>query len=210
MRAASRLCLTLLPVGDAWPPALQRTPVRSYRTVSPSPPFGGTTLLCGPLPAGYPAPGVTRHRALWRADFPRPRPKAGRDCPAHLNTFSIIARNTFGPSLLKSNDTLKGEILTTRHRGWIALMALGLAVLACSNLPGNGGTNPPLPTTALLPTALLSGRVRRQPPRRRSGERCQPAVKEWPILFLCALRTLAVNPPQMRKSTGRRPGRRRG
>ncbi len=32
-------------------------------------------------------------------------------------------------------------------------MALGLAVLACSNLPGNGGATPPLPTTAPLPPA---------------------------------------------------------
>jgi len=108
------------------------------------------------------------------------------------------------------DDTLKGEIMTTRHRGWIALMALGLAVLACSNLPGNGGATPPPPTTAPLPPALLSGRVRRQPPRRRSGERCQPAVKEWPMLFLCVLRAFAVNRPQMRKSTERQPGRRRG
>jgi hypothetical protein len=26
--------------------------------------------FCGPYPAGCPAPGVTRHRALWSADFP--------------------------------------------------------------------------------------------------------------------------------------------
>ena len=28
-------------------------------------------MFLWPDPAGYPAPGITRHRALWSADFPR-------------------------------------------------------------------------------------------------------------------------------------------
>jgi len=34
-------------------------------------PEGTAVCFCGPNPAGYPAPGVTRRRAPWSADFPR-------------------------------------------------------------------------------------------------------------------------------------------
>src|SRR5690606_39222165 len=34
--------------------------------------------------AGCPAPGVTRHRALWSADFPRHPTRGCRDCPTGL------------------------------------------------------------------------------------------------------------------------------
>src|SRR3989304_6693850 len=30
-------------------------------------------MFLWPDPAGCPTPGITRHRALWSADFPRPR-----------------------------------------------------------------------------------------------------------------------------------------
>ena len=67
-------CLALLPVGVAWPPALLPAPVVSYTTFSPSPrtrySVPGAVLFCGPL-RGSPRPGVTRHRALWSADFPQ-------------------------------------------------------------------------------------------------------------------------------------------
>jgi len=80
-RAASSCpCLTLLRMGVAWPRILLPAPVVSYATFSPLPPPWGThdraVCLCGPIqqvtgqrPA--PAPGVTRHPALWSADFPR-------------------------------------------------------------------------------------------------------------------------------------------
>jgi len=70
-------CLALLPMGVAWPQALLPAPVVSYTTFSTLPvshspevsaPFGG--LFLWPDPAGYPAPGVTRHCALRSADFP--------------------------------------------------------------------------------------------------------------------------------------------
>ncbi len=64
------------------------TPVVSYTTFSPSP---CGCLFLWPDPAGNrwvspaPAPGVTRRRALWSADFPRPRIAA-----------TAIARPTWG------------------------------------------------------------------------------------------------------------------
>ncbi len=56
-RAASRACLALLPVGFAWPLLSPATPVRSYRTVSPSlaPSGAGNLPLCGTMPSGHPA-----------------------------------------------------------------------------------------------------------------------------------------------------------
>jgi len=74
-------CLALLPAGVAWPPALLPAPVVSYTTFSPLPlpaapsgrglgGWGGMSLW--PDPAGCPVPGITRRRALWSADFPRP------------------------------------------------------------------------------------------------------------------------------------------
>jgi hypothetical protein len=76
-RAVFCPCLTLLPLGVAWPSSLLRTPVVSYTTISPLPKSGGVFLW--PDPAGCPAPGVTRQSALGSADFPRlwksePRP----------------------------------------------------------------------------------------------------------------------------------------
>lgn len=44
-------------------------------------------LFLWPCPAGYPAPGVTRHRALWSADFPQPRAWRGRDHPTDLEHY---------------------------------------------------------------------------------------------------------------------------
>lgn len=86
-----RPCLALLPAGVAWPPALLRAPVVSYTAFSPSPGVPGNVLLCGPFPAGRPAPDVIRRRALWSADFPHPAALAGRDRPAGLNANLIIS-----------------------------------------------------------------------------------------------------------------------
>lgn len=85
-----RPCLTLLPAGVTRPPVLLRTPVVSYTTFSLSPrppplPMGegwgeGLPVFCGPVRQvgpprmrDRPAPGIIRRRALWSADFPRPR-----------------------------------------------------------------------------------------------------------------------------------------
>ena len=69
------LCLALLQPGVAWPLHYCR------RRWSLTPPFHPYLLRGGlflwPDPAGFPAPGVTRRFALWRADFPR-SPKAPR------------------------------------------------------------------------------------------------------------------------------------
>jgi hypothetical protein len=89
------LCLALLPTGVARPSALRRTPVVSYTAVSPSPGCRqpGNALLCGPGPAGRPALGIARRRALWSADFPRSR-KRNRDRPADLDTKITITLNS--------------------------------------------------------------------------------------------------------------------
>lgn len=52
---------------------LLRTPVVSYTTISPSPKRQFVSVArSSRLPVkGVPAPGVTRHHALWSADFPR-------------------------------------------------------------------------------------------------------------------------------------------
>lgn len=68
-------CLVLLPAGVAWPATLLPLPVVSYTTVSPSPATiqlhrQYTSLL--PCSVGLPRPAVSRRRALWSADFPRP------------------------------------------------------------------------------------------------------------------------------------------
>ena len=54
----------------------------------------GTALLCGPDPAGCPALGITRRRALWSADFPRSR-NGDRDRPADLDTRNTITWNAY-------------------------------------------------------------------------------------------------------------------
>ena len=83
-------CLALLQMGVAWPPVLLLAPVVSYTSnrfrllssrIAYYPPFhpyqselahsGG--LFLWPDPAGFPAPGVTRHLALRSADFPQSR-----------------------------------------------------------------------------------------------------------------------------------------
>jgi hypothetical protein len=105
-------CLALLPMRVAWPPPLPEAPVVSYTTFSPSlpalSPKGNAALavcFCGPIrqvtgrrPA-Y-APGVTRHRALWSADFPLKR------C---LRSAPAIARPTW-----QVDDTLLPTIRQSR------------------------------------------------------------------------------------------------
>ncbi len=84
-------CLALLPMADTWPPTLLPAPVVSYTTFSPLPgsepqvlgtcdPVAPAVIFCGPM-RGFARPGVTRHRALWSADFPRVA-CATRDRPA--------------------------------------------------------------------------------------------------------------------------------
>ncbi len=71
-RAASRACVVLLPMGFAWPLLSPAAPVRSYRTVSPSPPAGrGQSASLLHSAVGSPRLAVSQHRALWSADFPR-------------------------------------------------------------------------------------------------------------------------------------------
>ena len=75
--------LVLLPAGVTWPSTLLQMPVVFYTTFSPSPLStlagrGGCLFLwpsSGRLAphGGFPAPGAIRRRALWSADFPRPR-----------------------------------------------------------------------------------------------------------------------------------------
>ena len=85
----ARPCLALLPAGFTSAPRLPGPPVRSYRTVSPSPMFprhsrsrreAGRQVRVGrnrpgrlfsvALSVGSRRPGVTRHRALRSSDFP--------------------------------------------------------------------------------------------------------------------------------------------
>ena len=74
-------CLTLLPMGVARPPHY------CGRRWSLTPPFHPYLLRGGlflwPDPAGFPAPDVIRHRALWSADVPRRRCRR-RDSPTNL------------------------------------------------------------------------------------------------------------------------------
>jgi hypothetical protein len=96
---------------SVWPCSRWGLPGRRHccrRRWSFTPPFHprraarGNLLLCGPLPAGHPAPGVARHRALRSADFPRTSAlsqgtlalggSSRRDRPANLDTlFSVSA-----------------------------------------------------------------------------------------------------------------------
>lgn len=83
VRRPLRPCLTLLPAGVTRPPVLLRTPVVSYTTFSLSlpTPLGVRGYLFSVALSGRlallvedrPAPGIIRRRALWSADFPRPR-----------------------------------------------------------------------------------------------------------------------------------------
>ena len=90
-----RPCLALLPEGVAWLPTLLWTPVVSYTAFSSLPVEsssqpGGMSLW--PDPIGCPNPGVTRLRALWSADFPRPFAGAsGRDRPTGLSRIHNTA-----------------------------------------------------------------------------------------------------------------------
>jgi hypothetical protein len=70
--------LGLAPDGGYQAAALLRTPVVSYTTFSPLP-LTRRFIFLWPDPAGRPAPGVTRHRALWSADFPRVNPASRKD-----------------------------------------------------------------------------------------------------------------------------------
>ena len=65
-------CLVLLPAGFACPTTLLPPPVVSYTTVSPSPAVKQAIRLSVALSGESPRPAVSRRRALWSADFPRP------------------------------------------------------------------------------------------------------------------------------------------
>ena len=82
VRRRLRPCLALLPAGVTWPRTLLRAPVVFYTTFSPSPPLPNgrgwlfvSVALSGRFTSldGFPTPGAIRRRALWSADFPRPR-----------------------------------------------------------------------------------------------------------------------------------------
>jgi len=95
---------------SVWPCSRWGLPGRRHycrRRWSLTPPFHprraarGNALLCGPFPAGHPAPGIARHRALRSADFPRtsalspgtlaPDGSSRRDRPANLDTLSSVS-----------------------------------------------------------------------------------------------------------------------
>jgi len=86
---ARRPCLALLRVGVAWPRPLLRAPVRSYRTVSPSPMLPPAMHFSVALFPRSPGPYVIRHAALWSADFPQAR-KRTRDRPAYLDASAMV------------------------------------------------------------------------------------------------------------------------
>ncbi len=79
VRRRLRPCLALLPAGVTWPRTLLRAPVVPYTTFSPLPPLTGQRFVSVALSGrftplgGFPTPGAIRRRALWSADFPRPR-----------------------------------------------------------------------------------------------------------------------------------------
>ena len=106
-------CLALLPMGVACPPVLLRVPVVSYTTISPLPVLSGGMFLW-PDPAGFPAPGVTRHRAQRSADFPQLQ-KWNCDRPADLDTIHDTIINTsrqfilrkYGYVIMTENNTQK-------------------------------------------------------------------------------------------------------
>ena len=67
-------CLTLHRMGVACPGTLLHPSVVSYTTISPLLYTSEERYaFCGPAPNVYTLPGVTRHVALWCADFPRAR-----------------------------------------------------------------------------------------------------------------------------------------
>jgi len=79
-------CLTLHRMGVAWPGTLLNPPVVSYTTLSPLLSNQGERFpFCGPKPNVCTLPGVTRHAALWCADFPRALSARGH--PANLVLF---------------------------------------------------------------------------------------------------------------------------
>jgi len=70
-------------MGVACPGALLRPPVVSYTAFSPLLCLSAKRFaFCGPVPNVCTLPGVTRHAALWCADFPRV--KFTRVHPANL------------------------------------------------------------------------------------------------------------------------------
>ncbi len=90
--------LDLAPGGGCLAAALLQTPVVSCTTISPLPSpqlsqgrvenKGGIFLW--PDPISYPIPGVTRHHALWSADFPR----RNRSCDAVTRSTRAISSYT--------------------------------------------------------------------------------------------------------------------
>jgi len=75
-------------MGVACPDTLLHPPVVSYTAVSPLLCLAEERFaFCGPVPNVYTLPGVTRHAALWCADFPRTQ--SARVHPADLVLFWI-------------------------------------------------------------------------------------------------------------------------
>jgi len=83
-------CSALLQMGVTWLHLLPDAPVVSYTTFSPLPGYPGGLFLW-PNPVGYPTPGVTRHRALWSADFPlEDSEESTSDRPTDLDEIIIL------------------------------------------------------------------------------------------------------------------------
>jgi hypothetical protein len=87
-------CLALLQMGVAWPWYYYqrrwslKPPFHHRRQSLPAGRGCLGSLFLWPDPANFSTPGVTRHLALWSADFPRAG-KPARDHPTGLRTYSV-------------------------------------------------------------------------------------------------------------------------
>lgn len=89
-------CLALLPVGDTWPVVSPRPPVRSYRTVSPSPANAGNLPLCCPIPPDRSAWQLTS-TVLYGA----------RTFLSYLGNCDRLANSNAVPSIAERYSTVK-------------------------------------------------------------------------------------------------------
>ncbi len=71
--AAGAGALALLPVGFTWPHVSPRTPVRSYRTLSPLPRWREAVCSLLHFPADRSGLLLATTVPMWSPDFPRPR-----------------------------------------------------------------------------------------------------------------------------------------
>lgn len=91
---------------------------------------GGNLLLCGPLPAGHPTPGITRRLALGSADFPRRTERENLTLPRH----DAIARPTWAPgwSVMVRSNPVKAKECSSEQNGWAKLKSSDPHLSSCS------------------------------------------------------------------------------